>query len=471
MRSRRCPELENLSTSFSSMIGDCTGNINFLALKDLEQKAKSAVDYDFMIRTYLSNSRFYTGDHKNNNFKFKMRDFFHSNTELNFFTQWLVSLQGTVVTNFRMSVFGNCNMERGPKIEILLKLTIYIISKSDQQQKRQQIIYFDRLIMRVNYISELAFHKLRQYIFPESCQYYLTDVDVVLHECWFIAYIRPLGRITHNIDSLNTASIVRRVSSLKNIMPCSEILAVARIQSSASTPFSERTPCRTGHLTSCSSSYEDVTFAQSGTSTQSTPESIKHSLMRTTSGGLSLDIQPNEELMFNSCSVGAAANITISNPSETTVAFKIKTTSPEKYRVRPSLGILEGGRHQDISVSLNDNSSATQLVRDKFLVMAVHAQSDNLNSQEVSQLFRTGSKEDVFEVRLRVGVAAADNVTQNVSMNSTSVKPQPSNSELMAKMDQMLQRQTALDDQLRSARRMVYILFNPLWSSVANWQH
>ena len=38
------------------------------------------------------------------------------------------------------------------------------------------------------------------YLHAYCSQYYSTELDVVLHVCWFIAYIRPLGRTTHNIE-------------------------------------------------------------------------------------------------------------------------------------------------------------------------------------------------------------------------------------------------------------------------------
>lgn len=344
-------------------------------------------------------------------------------------------------------------------MDMLKKFLIYWLERLDREEKGEKVtVFFD---MRNTGMKNMDMEFIQYMIgvFDSYYPYFLNYI-IVFKMAWIL---NAIWKIIKNLLPADAQHIIKFVDekNLSQYVAADQSLKVWSGQDDYTYSFEPEVistpplPPQTLDIKD-DGDYKKVTFASSGVSPASTPESNKPSIVRTTSGGLSLDIQPGEELMFSTCSVGAAASISISNPSETTVAFKIKTTSPEKYRVRPSLGILESGRHQEISVSLNDNCSATQLVRDKFLIMAVHANSDNLNSQEVSQLFRSGSKEDVFEVRLRVGVAATENTTQNVSVNSTPVKPQPSNSELMSKLDQMLQRQTALDEQLRSARRMAY---------------
>ncbi|XP_042218391.1 vesicle-associated protein 1-1-like isoform X2 [Homarus americanus] len=95
--------------------------------------------------------------------------------------------------------------------------------------------------------------------------------------------------------------------------------------------------------------------------------------------------------MFSSCRIGATAIIVLTNPTNTPIAYKIKTTSPEKYRVRPSVGILEAEMQLEIGVTLSEQLAPSALVRDKFLVMGAPASSNDLTSQGVSQLFK---KED-----------------------------------------------------------------------------
>ncbi|XP_069165247.1 motile sperm domain-containing protein 2-like [Procambarus clarkii] len=174
-----------------------------------------------------------------------------------------------------------------------------------------------------------------------------------------------------------------------------------------------------------------------------------------TNGGVMIEIEPSEGLMFSNCRIGATANIVLTNPTASPVAFKIKTTSPEKYRVRPSVGILEAGIQLEISVTVSEQLAPSALVRDKFLVMGAPASSSNLSSQEISQLFKNIAKEELFETRLRVGVSAADAASDALTtsaLKSSSVSP-----ELLSKIDQLLHRQSAVEEQLRTAKKFVFI--------------
>lgn len=59
--------------------------------------------------------------------------------------------------------------------------------------------------------------------------------------------------------------------------------------------------------------------------------------------------------MSNCCvSVGPfndviTANLVLRNPSSKTVLFKVKTTAPKQYCVRPNSGVLEPGKDQTIA--------------------------------------------------------------------------------------------------------------------------
>lgn len=78
----------------------------------------------------------------------------------------------------------------------------------------------------------------------------------------------------------------------------------------------------------------------------------------------------------------------MTNASSGTVAYKIKTTSPDKYRVRPSAGSIAPGAVLNITVHIQSGYSAAQLVRDKFLVMACAVQSDSLTSQQLTEVWK-----------------------------------------------------------------------------------
>lgn len=66
----------------------------------------------------------------------------------------------------------------------------------------------------------------------------------------------------------------------------------------------------------------------------------------------------------------------------------MKTTSPEKFRVRPSAGCLPPGGRVTISVTLLPGFQLGGLSRDKFLVMSMPVESIDLNPNELTELWK-----------------------------------------------------------------------------------
>ena len=70
------------------------------------------------------------------------------------------------------------------------------------------------------------------------------------------------------------------------------------------------------------------------------------------------------------------------------IVFQIKTTSPDKYRVRPSAGVIAAGAGLNITVHIQSGYSASQLVRDKFLVMACVTDSETLTNHQLAEVWK-----------------------------------------------------------------------------------
>lgn len=65
------------------------------------------------------------------------------------------------------------------------------------------------------------------------------------------------------------------------------------------------------------------------------------------------------------------SNLKLENISEDSVAFKIKTTAPKGYLVRPSTGVIKAGEAQTIQIILQPLSEAPKTLNDRFLIQAV----------------------------------------------------------------------------------------------------
>lgn len=70
----------------------------------------------------------------------------------------------------------------------------------------------------------------------------------------------------------------------------------------------------------------------------------------------------NEHLLLQS-------SITVQNGIDKWIMFKIKTTSPESYRVKPNIGAIAPGEVVTVDLSRRRTESVNEPFRDKFLVM------------------------------------------------------------------------------------------------------
>ncbi|XP_063069367.1 motile sperm domain-containing protein 2 isoform X2 [Engraulis encrasicolus] len=136
----------------------------------------------------------------------------------------------------------------------------------------------------------------------------------------------------------------------------------------------------------------------------------------TTFKGTLLHISPAEELSFGSKDTEKKCLIILSNVTKNQVAFKVRTTAPEKYRVKPSNSSCEPGASMDIVVSLHGGFQASP--QDRFLVMAAEMEQSPGNAPtELAQFWKEVPKAKVMEHRLRCLVL--ESATKPTSILST----------------------------------------------------
>ncbi|XP_038613042.1 motile sperm domain-containing protein 2 isoform X2 [Tachyglossus aculeatus] len=121
--------------------------------------------------------------------------------------------------------------------------------------------------------------------------------------------------------------------------------------------------------------------------------------------GLLLHISPAEELYFGSKEIGEKkCLIVLTNVAKNTVAFKVRTTAPDKYRVKPSNSSCEPGTSLDIVVSLHGGFMVSP--QDRFLIMAaeMEQQLSGTGAAELAQFWKDVPRTKVMEHRLRCHV-------------------------------------------------------------------
>ncbi|ORM41535.1 putative DNA-directed RNA polymerase [Babesia sp. Xinjiang] len=95
------------------------------------------------------------------------------------------------------------------------------------------------------------------------------------------------------------------------------------------------------------------------------------------------------------------ANLKLENISDESVAFKIKTTAPKGYLVRPSTGVIKAGEHQSVQIILQPLTETPKTVNDRFLVQSVTYVSEEPVPKD---LWTTVDKAQVGEHRLSVSL-------------------------------------------------------------------
>ncbi|KAL6489006.1 hypothetical protein MHYP_G00027470 [Metynnis hypsauchen] len=92
-------------------------------------------------------------------------------------------------------------------------------------------------------------------------------------------------------------------------------------------------------------------------------------------------------------------NLKLRNPSDRKVCFKVKTTAPRRYCVRPNSGIIEPGASVTISVMLQPfDYDPNEKSKHKFMVQTIFA-PPNINDLEA--MWKDAKPEDLMDSKLR----------------------------------------------------------------------
>uniref|UniRef100_A0A7S2MM68 MSP domain-containing protein n=1 Tax=Alexandrium andersonii TaxID=327968 RepID=A0A7S2MM68_9DINO len=115
-----------------------------------------------------------------------------------------------------------------------------------------------------------------------------------------------------------------------------------------------------------------------------------------------LQLEPDNTLYFCKTPMTTSPHkiLKLTNLHSGNVAFKVKTTAPKAYLVRPSSGTLRKGEHQEVQIILQPTGTdAGQPNNHRFLVQAVPVSSNEAVNRDQWAEF---TKEAIQELRLNV---------------------------------------------------------------------
>jgi hypothetical protein len=150
---------------------------------------------------------------------------------------------------------------------------------------------------------------------------------------------------------------------------------------------------------------------------------------------MSVEVEPSELAFRRPFTVEVARTLSIRNTSSTPVAFKVKTTAPKQYCVRPNAGRVEPGQSFDVTVLLQAMKTEPPMdtkCRDKFLVQSAPITTDK-EFASVASVLESTQKNLVREQKIRVNWEAdSDEAAQEspAPVAATPVKPALANGAL-----------------------------------------
>eukprot|EP00270_Netrium_digitus_P021266 TRINITY_DN900_c0_g1_i2.p1 TRINITY_DN900_c0_g1~~TRINITY_DN900_c0_g1_i2.p1 ORF type:complete len:224 (-),score=43.76 TRINITY_DN900_c0_g1_i2:360-1031(-) len=131
-------------------------------------------------------------------------------------------------------------------------------------------------------------------------------------------------------------------------------------------------------------------------------------------GGELLSIQPGELKFTFELRKQVSSSLRLVNVTSDPVAFKVKTTAPKQYCVRPNTGIIPPSSSFEVTVTMQAQKEAPpdMQCKDKFLVQSVIVPEGVATPDQ--DLFNKESGREVHDAKLRV-VYVAPQPTDSVS--------------------------------------------------------
>ncbi|KAK1381789.1 Vesicle-associated protein 1-2 [Heracleum sosnowskyi] len=122
------------------------------------------------------------------------------------------------------------------------------------------------------------------------------------------------------------------------------------------------------------------------------------------STGELLNIEPRELKFTFELRKQISSSLTLINKTDKDVAFKVKTTNPKKYCVRPNTGVVLPGSTCDVTVTMQAQKEAPPDMhcKDKFLLQSVVASTGAIAKDITTEMFSREAGNVVEECKLRV---------------------------------------------------------------------
>ncbi|XP_058033716.1 vesicle-associated membrane protein-associated protein B/C isoform X2 [Ahaetulla prasina] len=113
-----------------------------------------------------------------------------------------------------------------------------------------------------------------------------------------------------------------------------------------------------------------------------------------------LTLEPQHELKFKGPFTDVVTtNLKLGNSTEKNVCFKVKTTAPRRYCVRPNSGIIDAGTSINVSVMLQPfDYDPNEKSKHKFMVQSMFAPPD---TSDMEAVWKEAKPEELMDSKLK----------------------------------------------------------------------
>ncbi|XP_008316273.1 vesicle-associated membrane protein-associated protein B/C isoform X2 [Cynoglossus semilaevis] len=141
-----------------------------------------------------------------------------------------------------------------------------------------------------------------------------------------------------------------------------------------------------------------------------------------------LVLEPQHELKFRGPFTDVVtAILKLTNPTDRNVCFKVKTTAPRRYCVRPNSGIIDAGSSVNVSVMLQPfDYDPNEKSKHKFMVQSILAPYMT-DTTDMEGVWKEAKPEDLMDSKLR---CAFEMPVENDKTTEHSVLPKSASASL-----------------------------------------
>ncbi|GMG99656.1 hypothetical protein Nepgr_001496 [Nepenthes gracilis] len=146
-----------------------------------------------------------------------------------------------------------------------------------------------------------------------------------------------------------------------------------------------------------------------------------------------VEIQPRELKFTFELQKQSSCTVRLANKTDQHVAFKVKTTSPKKYCVRPNVGVIQPKGTCEFVVTMQAQKSAPldMMCKDKFLVQSRFVPAETMEEEITSDMFSKEDGNHIEERKLKVILVSPPHSSEFSPINGT-LKQIPTNGSSVA---------------------------------------